>query len=115
MHPSNCNSQTLSHGVKRQALSHLSSLPQQPYKDRTSIVPICKRRKRRPREHSGSACHTALSGRVGIQVEEVWLQSLGSEPQTQQKFLNGSSCLFVILTDMFLFSNSNFTCWLRVT
>ena len=46
-----------------------------------------------------------------MQGEEVWLQSLGSDPQTQQRFPEGSSYLGKhLLTLGYLYFH--FTCWL---
>ena len=50
------------------------------------------------------------SGGVGIQGEEVWLQSLGSDPQTSEGFPADPHLFGEILADMFLFSNFKFKC-----
>ena len=55
------------------------------------------------------------SGGVGIQGEEVWLQSLGSDPQTREGFQTDPHFLGGDPADMFLFSNFKFKCLLRIT
>ena len=65
---------------------------------------------------SGSGCLShGTSGGVGIQGEEVWLQSLGSDLQTREGFQTDPHSLGGDPADMFLFSNFKFKCLLRIT
>ena len=68
-----------------------------------------------PFAEGDSAGPEGTSDRVGTGGEEVWLQSLGSDPQTSEDFQTDPHLFGEILTNMFLFSDFKFKCLLRVT
>ena len=51
----------------------------------TSVIAICKRKKPRHGEHSGLTSVAQCTWQKKVQLGLVWLQGLGSEPQTKAK------------------------------
>ena len=84
-------------------MSPLSTLPSSP-RGTGLLLPCLQKETAQAQRTQRLGLSHGTSGRVGIQGEEVWLQSLGSDPQTQQSLPYLSSSLCSSLADMFLFS-----------
>ena len=80
--PSDCSSLPLRHSAEA-ALSPLSTLPSSP-RGTGLLLPCLQKETAQAQRTQRLGLSHGTSGRVGIQGEEVWLQSLGSDPQTQQ-------------------------------
>ena len=100
--------------MQRPPCTPLSSLPDSPRRTGPLLPRLQKETAQAQRTQRLSLSH-GTSGGVGIRGEEVWLQSLGSDPQTSEGFQRDPPLLREILTDMFLFSNFKFKCLLRIT